>query len=55
MAYGAATAICAFAIPLANASGLGPIIGVVGEAVPFAEILIDKSKGDAIVDYRKGD
>jgi len=53
--YGAATAVGAFAIQFAKASGLGPVIGVAGRAVPFAEKLIDKSKGDAIVDYRNGD
>jgi NADPH2:quinone reductase len=55
LVYGAATAVGAFAIQLAKASGLGPIIGVAGKAVPFAEGLIDKSKGDAIIDYRAGD
>jgi NADPH:quinone reductase len=53
--YGAATAVGAFAIQLAKASGLCPIIGVAGKAVSFAETLIDRSKGDAIVDYREGD
>lgn len=55
LVYGAATAVGAFAIQLAKASGLGPIIGVAGKAVPFADTLIDKSKGDTIVDYRSGD
>jgi NADPH2:quinone reductase len=53
--YVAATAVGAFDIQLAKASGLGPVTGVAGKAVPFAETLIDKSKGDAIFDYRKGD
>jgi NADPH2:quinone reductase len=55
LVYGAATAVGAFAIQFAKASGLGPIIGVAGRAIPFAETLIDKSKGDTLVDYRGGD
>lgn len=53
--YGAASAVGAYAIQLAVASHLHPIIGVAGRGIPFAEGLIDKSKGDAIVDYRDGD
>jgi len=53
--YGAASAVGAFAIQLAVASGLHPIVGVAGKGIPFAEGLIDKSKGDSIVDYRDGD
>ncbi|KAF2139997.1 uncharacterized protein K452DRAFT_59154 [Aplosporella prunicola CBS 121167] len=53
--YGAATAVGAFAIQLAQLSNVHPVIGVAGNGIPFAESLIDKSKGDAIVDYRGGD
>lgn len=55
MVYGAASAVGAFAIQLAVQSNIHPIIGVAGNGIPFAESLIDPSKGDAIVDYRKGD
>lgn len=55
LVYGAATAVGAFAIQLAKVSGFHPIIGVAGRGIPFAESLIDKSKGDVIVDYRPGD
>jgi NADPH2:quinone reductase len=55
LVYGAASAVGAFAIQLANLSGLHPIIGVAGRGIPFAESLIDKSRGDAIIDYRNGD
>ena len=55
LVYGAATAVGAFAIQLARAAGVHPIIGVAGRGIPFAESLVDASKGDAIVDYRKGD
>lgn len=53
--YGAASAVGAFAIQLAVASNMHPIIGVAGKGMAFAEGLIDKSKGDKIVDYREGD
>ncbi|EPS38886.1 hypothetical protein H072_7372 [Dactylellina haptotyla CBS 200.50] len=52
--YGAATAVGAFAIKLAKLSNIHPIIGVVGRGKDFAETLIDRSKGDELVDYRDG-
>jgi NADPH:quinone reductase len=55
LVYGAASAVGAYAIQFARLSNLHPIIGVAGRGIPFAEGLIDKSKGDVIVDYRKGD
>jgi NADPH2:quinone reductase len=54
LVYGAASAVGAYAIQFAKLSGLHPIIGVAGRGIPFAETLIDKSKGDTIVDYRNG-
>ncbi|KAF2090918.1 GroES-like protein [Saccharata proteae CBS 121410] len=53
--YGAASAVGAYAIQLAQLSNVHPVIGIAGKGIPYAEGLIDKSKGDAIVDYRKGD
>ncbi|KAF2497232.1 hypothetical protein BU16DRAFT_526253 [Lophium mytilinum] len=55
LVYGAASAVGAFAIQLAALSDLHPIIGIAGRGVVFAEGLIDKSKGDAVIDYRRGD
>ena len=52
--YGGATAVGAFAIKLAQLSNIHPIITVAGNGKDFVEGLIDRSKGDAIVDYRKG-
>jgi NADPH2:quinone reductase len=52
--YGAASAVGAFAIKLALLSNIHPVIGVAGRGIPFAESLIDKSKGDVIIDYRNG-
>ena len=52
--YGAASAVGAFAIQLARKAGLHPILCVAGNGIPFVESLLDKSKGDVVVDYRKG-
>lgn len=53
--YGGASAIGAYAIQLAQKSNIHPIIAVAGRGASFVESLIDRSKGDTIVDYRKGD
>ena len=45
----------AFAIKLARQSSIHPIIAVAGRASPFVSSLLDSSKGDAVIDYRKGD
>ncbi|KAH8891586.1 GroES-like protein [Thozetella sp. PMI_491] len=52
--YGAASAVGSFAIKLATLSNIHPIICVAGRGVKYVESLIDRSKGDTIVDYRKG-
>jgi NADPH:quinone reductase-like Zn-dependent oxidoreductase len=53
--YGGASAVGAFVIKLAQRAGIHPIIAVAGRGEKFVEGIIDRSKGDAIVDYRKGD
>ena len=53
--YGGATAVGAFAIKLATLSNIHPIIAVAGKGIPFVETLLDKSKGDIVLDYREGD
>lgn len=53
--YGGATAVGAFAIKLAQLSNIHPIIAIAGKATSFVETLIDRSKGDTIIDYRQGD
>jgi NADPH:quinone reductase len=53
--YGAASAVGAFAIKLVALSGLHPIICVAGRDAEFVSNMIDKPKGDAVVDYRNGD
>ncbi|KAF2674157.1 GroES-like protein [Microthyrium microscopicum] len=52
--YGAAGAVGAFAVKLATLSNIHPIICVAGRGIEYVESLIDRSKGDTIVDYRQG-
>lgn len=53
--YGGATAVGAFAIKLAVLSTIYPIVAVAGNSTSFVESLLDRLRGDAEVDYRKGD
>ncbi|KXH68000.1 alcohol dehydrogenase [Colletotrichum salicis] len=52
---GGATAVGAFAIKLATLSNIHPIIAVAGSGSPYVETLINKEKGDVVIDYRKGE
>lgn len=52
--YGAASAVGAFVVKLLVKADIHPIICVAGHGINFVEGLIDRSKGDSIVDYRKG-
>jgi NADPH2:quinone reductase len=52
--YGASSAIGVYAIQLAKRSNIHPLICVAGNAVDYVETLIDRSKGDVVLDYRKG-
>lgn len=52
--YGGASAVGAFAVKLAGKAGIHPLICVAGKGMAFVERLIDKSKGDVVIDYRKG-
>lgn len=52
--YGAATAVGNYAIQLARKANIHPIIAVAGNSQDFVEKLIDRSKGDIIIDYREG-
>lgn len=51
---GAATAVGAFAIKFAALSNVHPIIAIAGNGISFVDTLLDKSKGDIIIDYRQG-
>ena len=53
--YGAASAVGSFAIQLAQLSNIHPLICVAGRGIKHVEGIIDKSKGDVILDYRSGD
>ncbi|KAK4893789.1 hypothetical protein LTR27_007814 [Elasticomyces elasticus] len=53
--YGGSSAVGTYAIQLALRSNIHPIICVAGRAAAHVESMIDRSKGDTIVDYRKGD
>jgi threonine dehydrogenase-like Zn-dependent dehydrogenase len=53
--YAASGAVGAFAMKMAKASNIHPLIAVAGKGAEYVETLIDRSKGDAIVDYRQGD
>ncbi|KAL3466896.1 GroES-like protein [Aspergillus heterothallicus] len=52
--YGGATAVGAFAIKFAGLSNIHPLIVVAGKGTHYVETLIDRSKGDTIIDYREG-
>ncbi|OJK02119.1 hypothetical protein ASPACDRAFT_1886511 [Aspergillus aculeatus ATCC 16872] len=51
---GGSSAVGAFAIKLARLSNIHPIIAVAGKGASYVETLIDRSKGDTIIDYRDG-
>jgi NADPH:quinone reductase len=53
--YGAASAVGAYTLQLAVQSKIHPLICVAGNGIPFVEQFLDKSKGDCVIDYRKGD
>lgn len=55
LVYGGASAVGAYVIKYAQRSNIHPIIAVAGGGAGFVETLIDRSKGDTIVDYRSGD
>ncbi|TKX19191.1 trans-enoyl reductase-like protein 2 [Elsinoe australis] len=53
--YGGAAAVGGYVIKYAQRSNIHPIIAVAGRGTSFVEGLIDRSKGDTIIDYREGD
>ncbi|TKA74912.1 hypothetical protein B0A55_03756 [Friedmanniomyces simplex] len=53
--YGASGSVGAFAVQLAKKANIHPLICVAGGGAKTIEHLLDTSKGDTIVDYRKGD
>jgi len=53
--YGASSAVGSYVLQLASRSNIHPLICVAGRAQEHVEKLINRSKGDTIIDYRKGD
>lgn len=53
--YGASSAVGYYTIQFALKSNIHPLICVAGRASDHVEKIIDRSKGDTIVDYRNGD
>jgi NADPH2:quinone reductase len=52
--YGGSGAVGSFAIKLAQASNIHPIIAIAGNSSKYVETLVNREKGDSIVDYRLG-
>ncbi|KAL2869617.1 zinc-binding alcohol dehydrogenase family protein [Aspergillus lucknowensis] len=52
--YGASAAVGSFAIKLARNSNIHPIIAIAGKGAAYVETLLDRTKGDAVIDYRNG-
>ncbi|TRX96115.1 hypothetical protein FHL15_002839 [Xylaria flabelliformis] len=53
--YGAVSAVGAYAVQLAQRSNIHPLIYVAGRSIVHVETLIDRSKGDVILDYCEED
>ncbi len=53
--YGASGSVGSFAVQLATKSHIHPLICVAGGSGSTLEPFLDRSKGDTIIDYRKGD
>ncbi|KAI9162842.1 quinone oxidoreductase [Paramyrothecium foliicola] len=52
--WGGASTVGAYAIKLAVQSNIHPIIAIAGSGCDFTRSLLDESKGDVVLDYRKG-
>ena len=55
LVYGASSAVGAYAVKLLVRSKIHPIICIAGRGTSYVEELLDKSKGDTVIDYRNGD
>ena len=54
MIYGAASAVGSAVIRIAQIADVHPLICVAGNGIAFVETLINKDKGDVLIDYRGG-
>ncbi|MBE3045438.1 zinc-binding alcohol dehydrogenase family protein [Candidatus Bathyarchaeota archaeon] len=55
LVYGGASAVGGYVLKLLAKADVHPVYVVAGKGKDFVEGLIDRSKGDTIVDYREGD
>lgn len=53
--YGASGSVGTFAIQLAKKANIHPLICIAGGGASTIEPLLERGKGDVIIDYRKGD
>jgi hypothetical protein len=53
--YGGASSVGIYALQLLQRANIHPLLCVAGRACDYVEGFIDRSKGDVIIDYRKGD
>ncbi|GAB7338500.1 hypothetical protein MBLNU457_5251t1 [Dothideomycetes sp. NU457] len=53
--YGASSSVGSMAVKFGQAVNAHPMICIAGGGAPLVESLIDRSKGDVIIDYRAGD
>jgi NADPH2:quinone reductase len=54
LVYGAASAVGSAFVRLAEIVDVHPVLCVAGRGIPFVEGLIDREKGDVVIDYRNG-
>ncbi|KAL5342697.1 chaperonin 10-like protein [Aspergillus crustosus] len=52
--YGASSAVGSFAIKFARNSNIHPIIAIAGKGSGYVESILEKDKGDVVIDYRNG-
>lgn len=53
--YGASSSVGSYVLQFASKANIHPLICIAGRAQSHVEQFIDRSKGDTIIDYRKGD
>jgi NADPH:quinone reductase len=54
LVYGASSAVGSAVVRLAEIVGVHPVLCVVDRGILFVEGLIDRAKGDVVIDYRNG-
>lgn len=52
--YGGSSAVGSFALQLAARANIHPLLAIAGAGAAHVETLIDRTKGDTIIDYRQG-